>query len=161
MSTNGSAVYRISIGRLYRTCGGSLLERLRWNTTAHKISPHTTKHTANPAIHEPCHRVRVTNACLVMGGGKPSRVNVLSQPDRAAITRASAAARGTQRRAPPARPRRRAWRIGVNGHAFPVGISRLQGPVLRSFYSVSCKQYRASPPACHGPPVFPAAWAAG
>src|ERR1700722_6213418 len=76
MSTNGTTVYRISIGMLYRTGGGSLFPRLRGNITDHRIMPQTTAPTSKPAIHEPCHRLSVIAPCEVTGFGKPNRVKV-------------------------------------------------------------------------------------
>src|ERR1700729_1935137 len=99
MRMNGTIVYRISIGMLYRTCGGSLSPRLRWKTTAHRISPHTTTPTASPAIHEPCQRLSVILPWVVMGFGKPRRVNVsFVQPVRASSMTASTPTRITCRR---------------------------------------------------------------
>src|SRR5487761_1187961 len=66
---NGTTVYMISIGRLYRTCGGSSSVRLRWKMHAHRIRPQTTAPTASAAIHDPCHRVSITFPCLVTGAG--------------------------------------------------------------------------------------------
>ena len=89
---HGTIVYRISIGMLYRTCGGSLLPRWRWKITAQMIRPHTTAPTSRPAIHEPCHRDSVIAPCLVTGSGKPMRVKVSfgEHPARASTKTASA-----------------------------------------------------------------------
>src|SRR5271167_2900789 len=96
---NGTTVYMISIGRLYRTCGGSSSLRLRWKMHAHRIRPHTTAPTQSAAIQDPCHRVSITFPCLVMGAGQPSRVHALEvQPDTDSISRPSAAAGATLRR---------------------------------------------------------------
>src|SRR5580698_3723321 len=84
----------ISIGMLYRTCGGSLSPRLRWKTTAHRIRPQTTAPTARPAIHDPCQSVTTVLPCSVTGLGKPTRVNVsFVQPVRLRTPAASTATR--------------------------------------------------------------------
>src|ERR1700759_3866833 len=84
-----------------------------------------------PAIHEPCQRWSGTGPCLVMGFGKPIRVNVsFVQPVSATSSTASPAARGTQRRGWPARPRREAGRLGVNEMFLPGGCLGLSEPVL-------------------------------
>src|ERR1700753_3957120 len=95
MRTNGTIVYRISIGMLYRTCGGSLLPRWGWEIRAPMIRPHTTAPTSRPAIHEPCHRDSVIAPCLVTGSGKPMRVKVSfgEHPARASSKTASAPTR--------------------------------------------------------------------
>src|SRR5215469_7710768 len=123
MRTNGTIVYRISIGMLYRTCGGSLSPRLRWKIAAQRISPHTTHPTSSPAIHDPCQRLSVILPCSVTGSGKPRRVNVLFvHPVRASSMTASAPTRtafarrrGRVLREAVPRVRGAAWRrISVN-----------------------------------------------
>src|ERR1700753_931608 len=97
MRTNGTIVYRISIGMLYRTCGGSLLPRWGWEIRAPMIRPHTTAPTSRPAIHEPCQRDSVIAPCLVTGSGKPRRVkgSFGEHPARASSKTASAPTRTT------------------------------------------------------------------
>src|SRR5580700_4918105 len=97
---NGTTVYRISIGRLYRTWCGTRSERLRKRTTAAMIRPQTMMPTHQAATQDPCHRVTITLACLVIGTGAPIRVNALDwQPAVASSTAAAMTALGTPRRA--------------------------------------------------------------
>src|SRR6266852_3567901 len=98
------------------------------------ISPHTTAPTANAAIHEPCHRVRVTLPCVVIRFGMASRVKAFEvQPARLVSATVRSAARAINRRRVIGRPRRGGSRVrltmrnstGPAGSSF--GGSRLSG----------------------------------
>src|SRR6516165_7149277 len=134
---------------LYRACWGSLLPRLRWKITAHRIRPQTTAPTAKAAIQDPCHSVRVVLPCSVIGLGKPSLVNGLFvQPVRPRTTSTSATVMPVAR---PARTRRGPGDPVLGEPCPALSVVKARG-LPRFCYSVSCKQYRAPTPGLRRPP---------
>ena len=101
---NGTTVYMISIGRLYRTWRGTRSERLRWKITVHTIRPQTSTPTIRAAIHEPCHRSTMVLPCVVTGARRPRLVHAsFDEQPAVTVTRPmTRAVRGSQRRSWPA-----------------------------------------------------------